>query len=89
MSWKQVTVNGKDDLLAYQRRDEVTCANVLGKKISSIDVDGKEFVVVSTEIDARDDQITIKLKLPIGRKKGKGEPDGESNESTGTDKSGG
>ena len=83
MAWKECVVkNGQADLPAYQRGNEISLspADALGKKISSINVDGKTYSVKSSEVDSRGETLTITLELPIGSPKEKGEPDGESNE---------
>ena len=82
MSWKNVWVkNGKQDVSAFMRGDELELPNVLGEPKTVI-VDGKSRSVESWRIDERDDIIKILLKPPVGEQKRKGEPDGESVKST-------
>ena len=82
MSWKNVWVkNGKQDVSAFMRGDELELPNVLGEPKTVI-VDGKSRSVESWRIDERDDIIKILLKPPVGEQKKKGEPDGESVKST-------
>ena len=83
MAWKECVVkSGNKDLSAYQRGNEISLspADALGEKISSINVDGKNYPVKSSEVNSRGELITITLELPSGSPKEKGEPDGESNE---------
>jgi|TARA_R110000796_G_scaffold195878_1_gene312415 hypothetical protein len=82
MSWKNVWVkNGKQDVSAFMRGDELELPNILGEPTTVI-VDGKSRSVESWRIDERDDIIKILLKPPVGEQKKKGEPDGESTKST-------
>ena len=82
MSWKNVWVkNGKQDVSAFMRGNELELPNVLGEPKTVI-VDGKSRSVESWRIDERDDIIKILLKPPVGEQKKKGEPDGESTKST-------
>lgn len=82
MSWKNVWVkNGKQDVSAFMRGDELELPNVLGEPKTVI-VDGKSRSVESWRIDERDDIIKILLKPPVGEQKRTGEPDGESTKST-------
>jgi len=82
MSWKNVWVkNGKQDVSAFMRGNELELPNVLGEPKTVI-VDGKSRSVESWRIDERDDIIKILLKPPVGEQKRKGEPDGESVKST-------
>jgi len=88
MAWKECIVKGGNkELSAYQRGNEISLspADALGEKISSINVDGKTYSVKSSEVDSRGEILTITLELPIGSTKEKGEPDGESNESSSRD----
>tara|TARA_R110000822_G_C14994281_1_gene460043 strand:+ start:104 stop:355 length:252 start_codon:yes stop_codon:yes gene_type:complete len=82
MSWKNVSVkNGAKVQPAFLRGDELELANVLGDP-KTVTVDGESRKVQSWTIDERDNIIKIKLEPLEGALKGKGEPDGESAEST-------
>tara|TARA_Y100000385_G_scaffold285884_1_gene346688 strand:+ start:1314 stop:1565 length:252 start_codon:yes stop_codon:yes gene_type:complete len=82
MSWKEVTAkSGKKESPAFLRDDVLSLPNVIGQP-TSVTVDGKSRKVASWELDTRDNIINIQLEPLNDGKKEKGEPDGESVEST-------
>jgi len=86
MAWKEcIVVIGRKEVSGYQRGNEITLApEMLKDAKSTITVDGKNYPILSSELDSRGETLTITLELPMGRQKKKVDPDGESNEGTGS-----
>ena len=71
MSWNKVKVNvGKEQIDAFFDGENLDVSNVI-KLGESINVDGKEYQVVSSILDTRDDILKIKLADASASKKEK------------------
>tara|TARA_R110000744_G_scaffold215816_1_gene334611 strand:- start:242 stop:514 length:273 start_codon:yes stop_codon:yes gene_type:complete len=86
MAWKKCVVAiGRKEVSGYQRGNEISLApEMLKDAKSTITVDGKNYPILSSELDGRGETLIITLELPIGSQQKKVDPDGESNESKDT-----